>query len=157
MRLYEVEFLARHGVLRDVQTELDRDFRVLCLQSCATSLLCSSGPARSVPFLPGRISDRVQIPDEPGSAKFVQDEPPERLKLVFRERCLGDQQHAVEPRVDQGQYHLLGQHGISLFAFVSMSQSLPLRHGVSHRGVRLRAYEAPHARHRGKHPRPYPV
>ena len=32
MRLYEVEFLARHGVLRDVQavqTELDRDFRVL--------------------------------------------------------------------------------------------------------------------------------
>lgn len=29
MRLYEVEFLARHGVLRDVQAELDRDFRVL--------------------------------------------------------------------------------------------------------------------------------
>jgi hypothetical protein len=29
MRLNEVEFLARHGVLRDVQTELDRDFRVL--------------------------------------------------------------------------------------------------------------------------------
>ena len=29
MRLYEVEFLARHGVLRDVQTELDRDFRIL--------------------------------------------------------------------------------------------------------------------------------
>ncbi len=29
MRLYEVEFLARHGVLRDVQAELDRDFRFL--------------------------------------------------------------------------------------------------------------------------------
>ena len=29
MRLYEVEFLARHGVVRDVQAELDRDFRVL--------------------------------------------------------------------------------------------------------------------------------
>jgi len=29
MRLYEVKFLARHGVLRDVQAELDRDFRVL--------------------------------------------------------------------------------------------------------------------------------
>jgi len=29
MRLYEVEFLARHGVLRDVQAELDRDFRIL--------------------------------------------------------------------------------------------------------------------------------
>ena len=29
MRLNEVEFLARHGVLRDVQIELDRDFRVL--------------------------------------------------------------------------------------------------------------------------------
>ena len=73
MRLYEVEFLARHGVLRDVQAELDRDFRVLCLQSCYTSLLCLSGPARTVPFLPVLIGDRVQIPDKPGSAKFIQD------------------------------------------------------------------------------------
>ena len=55
MRLNEVEFLARHGVLRDVQTELDRDFRILVLQSCSTSLLCSSGPARTVPFLPAVI------------------------------------------------------------------------------------------------------
>ena len=149
MRLYEVEFLARHGVLRDVQTELDRDFRVLCLQSCYTSLLCSSGPARTVPFLPALIGDRVQILHEPGSAKFVQDEPPERLELVFWERGLRDQQHAVESRVDQGQYRLLGQHGVNPFVFVSMSRSLPLRYGVSHRGVRLRAYEAPHARHRG--------
>ena len=95
MRLNEVEFLARHGVLRDVQTELDRDFRVLCLQSCSTSLLCSSGPARTVPFLPGLTQDRVQILEEAGSAEFVQDEPAERLELVFRERRLGDKQHAV--------------------------------------------------------------
>ncbi len=29
MRLNEVEFLARHGVLRDIQAELNRNFRVL--------------------------------------------------------------------------------------------------------------------------------
>ena len=103
MRLYEVEFLARHGVLRDVQAELDRDFRVLCLQSCYTSLLCSSGPARTVPFRPVLIGDRVQIPDKPGSAKFIQDQPPERLELVFRQCRLRDQQHAVKPRIDQRQ------------------------------------------------------
>lgn len=91
MRLNEVEFLARHGVLRDVQTELDRDFRVLCLQSCSSSSLCSSGPAHTVPFLPRLAKNRVQIPDKPGSAEFVQDEPPERLELVFRECSLCDQ------------------------------------------------------------------
>ena len=84
MRLNEVEFLARHGVLRDIQTELDRDFSVLLWQSCPTPLLCSSGPARTVPFLPVVPKDRVQILDEPGSAEFVQDEPAERLELVFR-------------------------------------------------------------------------
>ena len=142
MRLNEVELLARHGVLRDVKTELDRDFRVLCLQSCSPSLLCSSGPARPVPFLPGLAEDRVQIPDEPGSAEFVQDEPPECLELVFRECCLGDQQHAVEPCVDQRQNRFLGQHGINPFVFMSKpSPFLPAtaRHGVYHRGVRLRA------------------
>jgi hypothetical protein len=92
-----------------------------------------------VPFLPGLPKDCVQISDEPGSAEFVQDEPPERLELVFRERGLCDQQHAVEARVDQGKNYFLGQHGINPFVFVSMSKSLPLRHGVSHRGVRMRA------------------
>ena len=92
MRLDEVEFLARHGVLRDIQTELDRDyFSVLLWQSCPTSLLCSSGPARTVPFLPVLLKDRVQISKEPSSAKLVQDEPPEGLELMFRQRGLGDQ------------------------------------------------------------------
>jgi hypothetical protein len=121
MRLNEVEFLARHGVRRDVQTELDRDFRVLLSQSCSTSFRCSSGPARTAPFLPVLPKDRVQIPDESGSAEFVQDEPAERLKLVFRERGLRDQQHAVKPCVHQRQNRFLGQHGISRFVFVSMS------------------------------------
>lgn len=154
MRLNEIEFLARHGVLRDVRTELDRDFRVLCLQSCYTSLLCSSGPARTVPFRPGRISDRVQIPDEPGSAEFVQDEPAKRLELVFRERGLRDQQHAVKSCVDQRQNHLPGQHGLNHCIFMSKSSPFlqPFCLGVSHRGVRLRASDAPHARPRGKRP-----
>src|SRR3972149_48222 len=108
MRLNEVELLARHGVLRDVQTELDRDFRVLCLQSCSSSSLCSSGPARTIPFLPVFSKNCVQIPDEPGSAKFVQNEPPERLELVFRQCGLCDQQHAVKPCVDQRQNRFLG-------------------------------------------------
>ena len=96
MRLDEVEFLARHGVLRDIQTELDRDyFSVLLWQSCPTSLLCSSGPARTVPFLPVLPKDRVQIFEKPSSAEFVQDEPAERLELVFRQRGLCDQQHPV--------------------------------------------------------------
>ena len=73
MRLYEVEFLARHGVLRDVQTELDQDFRVLCLQSCYTSLLCSSGPARTVPFLPAAsviVSRSLISPALPNSSRI---------------------------------------------------------------------------------------
>jgi hypothetical protein len=77
------------------------------LQSCSTSFHCSSGPARTIPFLPGLAKDCVQIPDEPGSAEFVQDEPPERLELVFRECGLCDQQHAVKPRVDQGKNDFL--------------------------------------------------
>ena len=137
MRLYEVKFLARHGVLRDVQAELDRDFRVLCLQSCSTSFHCSSGPARSVPFLPRYITDRVQILDEPGSAEFVQDEPAERLELVFRECGLCDQQHAVKPCIDQRQNRFLGHHGI--IHFVSMSKPFPFlqpfHNGVFHRVV----------------------
>lgn len=155
MRLNEIEFLARHGVLRDVRTELDRDFRVLYWQSCYTSLLCSSGPARTVPFRPGRLSDRVQIPDEPGSAEFVQDEPAKRLELVFRERGLRDQQHAVKPCVDQRQNHFPGQHGPNHCVFMSKSSPFlqPFCMGVSHRGVRLRASDAPHARPRGKRPR----
>ena len=125
MRLNEVKFLARHGVLRDVQAELDRDFRVLGLQSCATSFLCSSGPARSVPFLPRRITERVQIPDESGSTEFVQDEPPECIELVFRQSGLRDQQHAVKPCIDQRQNRFLGQHGVNPSVFVSMSNPFP--------------------------------
>ena len=139
MRLYEVKFLARHGVLRDIQAELDRDFRVLIWQSCSTSILCSSGPARAVPFLPGLAEDRVQIPDEPSSAEFVQDEPPERLELVFRECGLRDQQHAVKPCVDQRQNRFLGQHKINRFIFMSKpSPFVPAiaRRGASHLDVR---------------------
>ena len=139
MRLNEVEFLARHGVLRDVQTELDRDFRILVLQSCSTSLLCSSGPARTVPFLTAFIQDRVQIPDEPGSAKFVQDEPPKRFKLMFGERGLGDQQHPVEPCIDQRHNRFLSQHDISHFVskFKSSPFLPPFRNGVYDRVARF--------------------
>lgn len=75
MRLNEIEFLARHGVLRDVRTELDRDFRVLCLQSCYTSLLCSSGPARTVPCRSGRdasaiVSRSLMSPALPNSSRM---------------------------------------------------------------------------------------
>ena len=139
MRVDEIEFLARHGVLRDFQLELDRNVTVLMPQSCYTSFLCSSLPARSIPFLPALAEDRVQIPDKSGSAKFVQDEPAERLKLVFRKCCLGDQQHAVKPRVDQWENRFLGHHGINHFVFVPMSNPFPFLEpfstGVSHRVV----------------------
>ena len=92
-----------------------------------------------MPFLPKHIIDCVQIPDEPGSTEFVQDEPPERLELVFRQCGLCDQQYAVKPRVDQGKNCFLGQHGINRFVFVSMSKSFPFLQpfcsGVTHRVV----------------------
>ena len=108
MRLDEIEFLARHGVLRDFQLELDCNVMVLLLQSCPTSFLCSSGPARTVPFPPALLEDRVQIPDKPGSAEFVQDQPAECVELMFRQRCLRDQQHAVKPPIDEGDNLFLG-------------------------------------------------
>ena len=113
MRLDEIKFLARHGVLRDFQLELDCNVMVLLSQSCPTSFLCSSGPARTVPFPPVLLKDRVQILDKPGSAEFVQDQPAEGVELMFWQRCLCDQQHAVKPSVDEGDNYFLGQHWIN--------------------------------------------
>lgn len=101
MRTDEIEFLARHGVLRDFQLELDRNVTVLVSQSCYPPFLCSSLPARSIPFLPVLPKECVQILEQPGSAEFVQDEPAERLELMFRQRGLGDQQYAIQSAVDQ--------------------------------------------------------
>ena len=141
MRLDEIEFLARHGVLRDFQLELDCNVMVLLSQSCPTSFLCSSGPARTIPFPPALPRDRVQLLDKPGSAEFVQDEPTKRGELMFRQRCLCDQQHAVKPSVDEGDNIFLGQHWINRIGFMSVSNRsvcsvLPERRGVSHRAGR---------------------
>jgi hypothetical protein len=118
MRVDEIEFLARHGVLRDFQLELDRNVTVQMPQSCYTSFLCSSLPARSIPFLPVLSKECIQILKQPGSAEFVQDEPPERLELMFRQRGLGDQQHAVQTAVDKRQDRFPGRRGISHVVFV---------------------------------------
>ena len=118
MRGDEIEFLARHGVLRDFQLELDCNVMVLLSQSCYTSFLCSSLPARAVPFLPILPNCRVQVLEQPGSAEFVQDELTERVELTLRQRRLCDQQHAVEPSVDERENRVLGQHRINRIVFI---------------------------------------
>jgi hypothetical protein len=48
-----------------------------------------------VPFLPAFADYHVEIPQQTGSAEFVQYEPPECFELMLRKCGLADQQHAV--------------------------------------------------------------